>query len=103
MTVAHKMGAVWLLIHMDKNSPRNITARINTRGRLPNFPCSQDANRSSNWHLIMIENIRSVSKVKDNKQKQKRIQISEHNTISYPLYLEKAEDIVYPPSNSMVV
>lgn len=49
MIVAHRMGAVWLLIHMDRNSPRNITARINICGESPNFLCRIEAMRSSSW------------------------------------------------------
>ncbi len=47
--VAQRIGAVWLLIHMDRNNPRNITARMNNCGELPNFFCRIDAMRSSSW------------------------------------------------------
>ena len=48
MIVAHKMGAVWLEIHIERNRPRSITARMNRRGRCPKITCSQDASLSSN-------------------------------------------------------
>lgn len=49
--VQQRMGAVWLLIHMERNSPRYITANKNFRGEFPNLFCIQAAARSSSWHL----------------------------------------------------
>jgi hypothetical protein len=46
--VQHKMGAVWLLIHIERKRPRYITANRNFRGECPNFFCIQAAARSSN-------------------------------------------------------
>jgi hypothetical protein len=52
---ATKIGAVWLLIHIDKNKPKNIIAKRNREGEWPSFFCNQAATRSSNWHLHRAE------------------------------------------------
>lgn len=42
-----RMGAVVLLIQVDRNNPSIITARMNNLGRWPSLRCIQDASRSS--------------------------------------------------------
>ena len=37
-----RMGAVWLLIHIDKNRPSSMIARMNSLGRAPSCICSSD-------------------------------------------------------------
>lgn len=38
--VAQRIGAVWLLINILKNNPRNIIARINNFGFVPKASCN---------------------------------------------------------------
>ena len=47
-----RMGAVWLLIHIDKNRPSSMIARMNSLGRAPSCICSSEARRSSNWQRL---------------------------------------------------
>ena len=48
----HSIGAVWLLIHIDRMSPTNMIAKMNNCGRVPSISCKYEAMRSSSWHLL---------------------------------------------------
>lgn len=48
----HRIGAVWLLIHIDSMSPTNIIAKMNNCGRVPSISCKYEAILNSSWHLL---------------------------------------------------
>lgn len=44
-----RIGAVWLDIHMDRNSPRSMMARMNSDGECPNCLWKNEATSNSSW------------------------------------------------------